>query len=482
MTLLTIDVGSSSVRALLFDNTGDVPTLISEAIVQRRYSFDQHQPGQATVEPLSLRGLVEQCVDEVLQHPAATPIDAVGMDTFVSNWLATDGQHEALTPLFTYADTRSAPHIPALRRRVDADEMHQRTGCILHTAYYPAQFSLVDYPHSAEPFILHHEDFATWCYRHWFGRDVPMSYSVASWGGLLHRESLRWDDQWLQALHLPETLLPALADYDSAQHGLTDDYARRWPALRDVPFFLAVGDGAAAQIGSGAAAEHTLALTVGTTAALRTVSTAALPPVPDGLWSYRIGAGQHLIGGALSEGGNVFQWARNTLQIDPSDLQASLGERAPGAHGLTVLPLLSGERSPGWHPNATGTIHGLRVSTTPLDVFHALVESVALRLSMVAGQLGAGDARIMASGGALHASPAWAQIIADAMGQPLHLLDEPEVTALGVAQLVHSALKGEPLRGAEPHVKAVLQPRTEHQSRWRALREEQQALYERVYG
>ena len=46
-------------------------------------------------------------------------------------------------------------------------------------------------------------------------------------------------------------------------------------------------------------------------------------------------------------------------------LEDRLGGRAPDSHGLTVLPLLAGERSPGWQPNASGTVHGIRRQYQP---------------------------------------------------------------------------------------------------------------------
>src|SRR5262249_47742683 len=151
---------------------------------------------------------------------------------------------------------------------------------------------------------------------------------------------------------------------------------------------LPVGDGAAANIGCGCADESHIALTVGTTAALRLVSGDILPTVPPGMWGYRVDGTHHLMGGATSEGGNIFSWARDTLRLDEGDdLDSTLMSRSPDAHSLTFLPLLAGERSPGWAAGATGSIVGLRLSTTPVDILQAALEGVALRLSLILEQL-----------------------------------------------------------------------------------------------
>jgi gluconokinase len=323
-------------------------------------------------------------------------------------------------------------------------------------------------------------DFGNYLYETWFGRKVPCSYSIASWNGLLNREKLAWDEDWLRLLDMPRAALPDLADYDTLQAGLADAYAERWPALREVPFCLAIGDGAGANVGSGAVDASRIALTVGTTAAMRKVSAEALPGVPPGLWSYRIDAQHHLIGGATIEGGNIFQWVRQVVALPP-EAEDELSNRPPDAHGLTFLPLLAGERSPGWKSEATGTVTGLRLSTTPLDMLQAALEGVALRLSLVLDQLSDGNEAIIGAGGALTASRAWTQILANAFGRPLHVLAEPEVTARGAAILALRALGVSTLDAHPPSIADTFESQPEHVKALRDARARQIWLYTHLY-
>ena len=136
MTVLVIDIGSSSIRTLLVDDGAQV---IPEAVVSRAHNFTTKPPGAATADADELRTLTEACIDEILQHPAAAQMSVVGMDTFVGNMLGVDGDGKALTPIFTYADTRSADDVEALRQQIDVEAVHQRTGCIHHTAYHPGR-------------------------------------------------------------------------------------------------------------------------------------------------------------------------------------------------------------------------------------------------------------------------------------------------------------------------------------------------------
>ena len=375
--------------------------------------------------------------------------------------------------------------IPALLEKLSgaADPYHQATGCLLHPAYLPAQYAYFSRAEpAAEKRIRRITDIGGYLYRCWFGRDMPTSLSVASWSGLL--DSARRDWHWDYArLLVGDNLvakLPSVADYDAAQVGLAGDYATRWKGLRDCPFFLALGDGAAANVGSGAIDAERIALTIGTTSALRVVK--HVDRVPG--WTcgrYLVDAEMPLVGGATSEGGNVYQWVMEDLLPGDETLAAQLADRMPDAHGLTVLPLLAGERAPGWRADATGSIHGIGRHTGRLDILQAHLEAVALRLSLIYDSLKSEGAEVMAGGGALLSSPAWARMIADAFDTPIHLLAEAEITARGVALMLRRRLDGRTLDADQPAIERVIEPEPERVQLLSRARERQIDLYQRLY-
>ena len=482
MTLLIIDIGSSSVRTLLFN---DSAKWIEGAICSRSHDFKTDNDGGAVADAEYLKQLVESCIDDILGHPSAKDIRAVGMATFVGNWLGLDENHQAITPLMTYADTRSRDDIAILLDKLDGDvdPYHQATGCMLHTAYLPAQFHFFQ---RTQPDLVERIqtviDFGGYLYTGWFGQSIPISYTVAGWTGFLHTSVHEWHEGYIKQMGCKTLLdcLPPLANYDDIQSGLSDDYGKRWEVLKDVPFFLALGDGAVANVGSGAVDAQHMALTIGTTSALRIVK--EIEHVPDGLWRYLLCEGMPLVGGATSEGGNVYQWAVEQLGIEETDLEAELAQRPPDSHGLTVLPLIAGERSPGWHHDASGTIHGIRRNTSKLDILQAQLEAVAIRLSLIADLLKDEDITIMAGGGALQSSPTWMQMIADAFSAPIQSLAEPELTARGVALMLLNSLNGLSLDAIPPKIQATIEPNSKHVSRFQSARERQVDLYERIYG
>jgi gluconokinase len=178
-------------------------------------------------------------------------------------------------------------------------------------------------------------------------------------------------------------------------------------------------------------------------------------------------------GGALSDGGNLYEWLERTL----ADASGSLAERDPRDHGLAFLPFLGGERSTGWNPEARGLVHGLTFETTPLDLRQAAYEGVAFRFAAVADLL-PGLREVVATGGGLLHDRDWIQIMADALARPVAVSAVPEASLRGAAVL---ALGRSGHEVAEAPIGEVVEPRPDRAEAYRAAREEQQRLYELVY-
>jgi gluconokinase len=236
----------------------------------------------------------------------------------------------------------------------------------------------------------------------------------------------------------------AIGSADAARPGREIPAAVRWPRLRAALWRMPVGDGACATIGSGCCDGARIALSIGTSAALRVLLTGGYTPPPPGLWSYRLDRERTLLGGAISNGGVVRTWLRSLLRLpeNAAELDTLLAARPPAAHGISMLPFLSGERSPHWPLDAAASLSGLRLATSALDVLQAAMEAVAYRLAILRRILRdpLPDAtEIVAGGGALRASPYWAQIIADVLGEPLLLSGDAETSSRGAAMLALEA-------------------------------------------
>jgi gluconokinase len=212
---------------------------------------------------------------------------------------------------------------------------------------------------------------------------------------------------------------------------------KRWPQFKNARLFPAIGDGAADHIGSCGLGKNTASLMVGTSAAMR-IAFEGDPPseIPQGLWCYRIDNKRVILGGALSDGGNLYGWCKRNFKL-PADAEARIRVRGAAAHGLNVLPFFHGERSPGYHEDACGSVLGLTASHDAIDILQASMEAVAYRLADIQDRLKkiARIKTVVASGGALAASRVWTQIIADVLGRDFKISDSGESALRGAVLL-----------------------------------------------
>jgi gluconokinase len=382
------------------------------------------------------------------------PILAVGVCTVWHAMLGVDRVGELPTPLLLWNDMRAAPQALVLRGSLESAAVHRRTGCALHPSFLPARLLWLrearpEIFERCERFvsfgeILEHRLFGAW----------RVGLSMASGTGLLDQNALAWDREMLRAARIEPGQLSPLVLSHEPRAGMVQEAARRLPALKDVPFFPALGDGACNTVGSGATGAGIAALMIGTSAALRRIFDGDCPPAPTGLWRYLLDRRRALIGGALSNGGNLYAWMTRTLRLDdpPEALERRLTEAEPGAHGLVVLPFLAGERNPDYPLDATGLFAGVRLSTTPFDLLQAGLEAVGYRLAAIADRMdaaGCAPAEYLASGGLVH-SPAWTRMLADVLGRPVTLSPLHEASARGAALLALESLGRVPNALAAP--------------------------------
>ena len=485
--ILALDIGTSSIRCSVFDRWGRAAVGLES---RRSLAVRTGTDGTSEADPDELLGILFGCLDEVLERAGsrATGIAGVAACTFVNNIMGVDQDNRPVTPLITYADTRARGEAEVLKAEFDEAEIHERTGCHFHPSYLPARLRWLA---RTRPEAFGQT--ARWISlgEYWelklFGR-AAVSYSVASWTGLLDRHGLVWDEELLAAVGVTAGQLSPLTDVGVSRQGLRPEFASRWPALRSTPWFPAVGDGAAANIGAGCDRPDRIALTVGTSSAMRAVVPGSVDKVPDGLWCYRVDRERSLPGGALSEGGSVFAWLNSVLNLEnPDAVEQALAVMEPDGHGLTVLPFLSGERSPGWAGHARCTIHGATMATTPMDMVRAGLESVAYRLAMVHDLLRPllpDNPKVLAGGGALLGSPAWLGIMADVLGREVFVPDIEEVSARGAALLALEALGLEtPAFDFSPEsIRAVYYPDRKRHEVYRRAMARQQDLYGRLVG
>ncbi|MGI8586553.1 MAG: gluconokinase [Chloroflexia bacterium] len=484
--VLTLDIGSSSIRAMIFDEGGsDLDGLAAKTT----YPLHLTDDGGVEANMDAILDSLSAAIDQVLRAagPLAGEIRAVASCSLVSNLLGVDDAGQPTTPVYFWADTRSAADTEALRKRVDPEAWHQRTGTVIHTSYLPPRFLWLA---RTAPDVMRRTQYwmslGEYVYLRFFGKRA-CSLSVASWTGMLNRKTLAWDAETLALLPVREEQLSPLVDLPDTLCGLTKEYAGRWPALAALPWLPTVGDGATANLGSGCATPEQIALTVGTSGAMRVVPAAEPDTLPTGLWIYRVDRKRALLGGALSNGGNLYDWMLHHLNLAYlTDIEGEVARLPPDGHGLTVLPFFAGERSPGWAADASATISGLRLPTTAPEILRAGLEAVAYRFALIFEGLRpqAHQAHhFVASGAGLLHSPAWMQIMADVLGLPVVASGEAEASSRGNALLALEQLDAITHAGDLPGATGTTYtPHPEHEDLYRRAVERQRELYRLLIG
>ena len=425
MRVLALDVGTSSARALLYDESGEC---IPGAGRQERYTSTRGHSGRlGELNADELLAVARDAMDAA-RGDAGGEVDAVSISSFWHSLVCVDERGRPLSPVLTWRQLETAAEVP-----LDSDAVHARTGCPLHPSFWPMKIAGLHAKGIRATRYLSFSDLLT---------DGRTSLSMASGTGLLGLDG-RWDAELLETLGLDESRLPELADE------------------------LVLGDGAAANVGSGALGHRRAALTIGTSGALRTIHEPTVPRA--GLFLYRLDGDRVCEGGSISDGGNLVDWLERLLGSVPTS-----GLAADPPAELDFLALLGGERSPGWNASARGAVSGLSFETTPRDLVRAALEGVAYRLAAIGERMPEVE-EIVGSGGALLGNPDWAQILADVLELPVTLSAVDEASARGAAVVALERL------GATPSPAPLgrrFEPRPDRFEAHRAARERQRSLYD----
>jgi len=436
--VLALDMGTSSVRAVVYDTAG---RMIIPTLCDLPYKVRTEEPGEVSSDPDRLVSLIAQAIDAALKGASKKmSIIGVGTSCYWHSLMGIDAKGRPTTELFTWADTRSASETRRLRAAEDEHAYHARTGCFFHASYWPAKLRWLRSTRAAAfRKTVRWVSLGEYLYRDFFGDMPAVSVSIASGTGLLDVNRCDWDPAALRLAGIHSQQLATLDDWDHSRHGLHPALARRWPQLARIPWYLPLGDGGLANVGASAVDPAWACATIGTSSALRIIMAAERLDIPWGTFVYRLDRRRFVVGGALSEGGNVVRWLTEGMGIkDKTKLERAAAGVPPDSHGLTILPFWAGERSPNWRADARAVIAGLSLGTLPAHLLRAVMEAITYQLASVAGSVERVAARpkaLIATGGQLVHSPAWCQILADALNLPVMTSPEQEASSRGAALL-----------------------------------------------
>ncbi len=482
--IVSLDIGTSSVRALLYDSSF---SLYEGLGAQKKYELTTKPDGSVEVDPNILIQLTFECLDLLHGQMEAKNLRAVGVgiSTFWHCFLGIDRDERPTTPVIHLFDTRSGLQMAELTDIFNAAWIHAVTGCMPHTSYWPAKLLwLRETRPEAFAATVRWLSIGEYLLRKVSGLGAE-STSMISATGIWDQRKNDYCEELLGALAIHPDQLPPVGELDEPCRSLTPDAAARWPLLNGIPWYPAYGDGACNSIGSGCTSPKQFALMVGTSGAMRVVVKQNAVTIPSGIWCYRVNRERFILGGAISNGGEVFRWASKTFQLPP-DTEQELRNREPGTHGLTILPYLAGERSPYWRPELRATITGISLATKPIDILQASLESVSLRFKQIYKLLTkpfASPDQVIASGGALTSSKVWLQMMADALDHRIEESTVREASSRGAAMIAAEQIGLLPdLDDAAVLLGRTVEPKPEAAQVYDELLARDLRLFEALYG
>ena len=245
-------------------------------------------------------------------------------------------------------------------------------------------------------------------------------------------EDDRWDDRLLALFGLPEAAMPEIRTS-----------AGRWGEFHGVPLLAVAGDQQAALLGHGGWQLGTTAAHFGT-GAFVLASTGERVVRHEGLLTAVLASTpatrRFQIEGSVNSAGSAVDWARALTGVD---LDAWSG-RPIETGGAWVLPSFTGSGAPWWKTRSLGVVAGLELSTSPEEIFAAVLAGIAHRiLDCIEAVSAAGiETTVLRVSGKLTRLGGMVQLLADAGQVPVEISPEEQIGSLGLVRLIASQLEG----------------------------------------
>jgi gluconokinase len=474
--ILALDIGTSSTRSAIYDAKG---RRVLATTAQFDYPLISGADGRAELNPADIDRAVMAAFEKTLKAwrklGKSSSIAGIGVSCFWHSLLGLDASGKPMTPIYTWADSRCRKKALALRDTPGEKRIHAQTGCMARTSFWPAKLLWL---RRTQPRLFRKVarwvSPAEWIQKRWCG-EATASLSMASGTGLLDGRTLRWHGDLLRRCGLASAHFNPVSDSATK---LSATVVRRFPELFATQWFPAIGDGAASNLGSHAVRPGIAAINVGTSAALRVVvdvqSAGRKPLAPFGLFGYRIDGRRRLVGGAVSNAGNLRAWALRELKLpaDPVEIEKLLTRRSIPVENLTLLPFWIAERAPTWPEEIHSAVVGITQATTALDLLQALQEATYHRLAQIAGEVEKAAGRKLAfivSGG-IQKSPSALQRLANVLGRRVYASSEPEASLRGAACF---ALEQLGMKTEEPKLGKAILPQLRSSRAYTAARQRQ---------
>jgi xylulokinase len=442
---LGLDFGTSSVKALLVRADGSVAGRASAAYPTayapgRLAEQEAHDYLRATREAIAACGA----------HDAA--LEGVGLAGQTPTLVPVDAQGEPVRPALTWQDHRADEEARALEDELGDPEPLFGTRLPWTAAYAPAKLLWLS---RHEPrtvartrFFLQPKDYV--------GLRLTGSPLSDPWSskGLSHVLTSEPAAGVLRRVGFEPSVAPPLAAAWERRGTVTAEAAAAFRLPEGAPVSVGWSDAAAAMLAVGAFERPSAFVLAGTSSIVGVTASLALPAHPQLLELPAACAPLSVHYGPTESSGASIEWLARLLRCDTAEALALASSVEPSQSPVFV-PYLSGERAPVWRTDVRAVVVGLASEHGPAELARAVVDGVCLSeadvLALAEEHTGQEASAVAVAGRGADRAP-WREARLAAVGRPLHVLAEPDASALGAAMLGAAAAEGtlaagRPLRG-----------------------------------
>ncbi len=435
---LGLDIGTSSVKAALFDAD---QRLIGQA--SHPLEVSRPLPGWSEQEPEAWWRGTLATVDALAAAHGLGGLRGIGLSGQMHGAVCLDADDRVLRPAMLWNDGRAGAECAEIE--VAFPRSREVAGNIAMAGFTAPKLQWL---HKHEPRVF--EQISTVLLPKDYVRFRLTGHHVSDmsdasgtlWLDVAARD---WSDVLLEAAGLTRAQMPRLVEGSAVSGELRGDLAARWGATGRVVVAGGAGDNAAAACGVGVVTPGSAFVSLGTSGVLF-VSNAEFSPNTEGAvhaFCHAIPDTWHQMGVILSAADSL-EWLARIVGRPAAELVAAVGPvTAPSP--VTFLPYLSGERTPHNDPGARGAFVGLAQAHGLADLTQAVLEGVAYAFADCPAALaaaGTGFETALAVGGGSR-SDTWLRIIASVLDRPLRLAADSDLgAALGAARLAICAAEG----------------------------------------
>ncbi|MFQ5793970.1 MAG: xylulokinase [Candidatus Bipolaricaulia bacterium] len=444
--ILAHDLGTTGDKATLYDVEGQLRA-------SRFKSYETSYPHGNWVEqnPRDWWDAVCHATVALLRDAHVDPneIAAISFSGQMMGCVAVDQDGEPLCNAIIWADQRGVEQARHLEQALGMEQVYRITGHRVSPSYSAAKILWVrdEQPQIFKRVhqVLQAKDYVV----HKLTGKFATDYSDASGTNLFDLRDRQWSAEILDALELPESILPPVHPSTKVVGEVTTATARACGLKAGTPVVIGGGDGSCAATGAGVVREGLAYNYLGSSS---WIALATPEPIYDPEWRtfnwVHLDPQLYSPCGTMQAAGGSFQWASEVLGTMEAQAARPLGidryklldfqieKSPPGAGGLLFLPYLLGERSPHWNPRAKGAFIGLTRRHRRRDLVRAVLEGICFNLRIILeafeDQGAVIEAVCLIGGGAQ--SEIWCRILADIYGKPVLLPAYlQEATSLGAA-------------------------------------------------